>query len=291
MAEILGVLAAVLSSMFGGTSIVATRYIVGVLDPLAIGTFRFGLGFAFLLPIALAAREKWPQRRDWPGVLGLGLLFFALFPFLFNWSLAFTTAARAALALSTMPLLTMATAAALGIEAFTARKAIGVAIATAGVTVALISGLREAPPDAWKGDLLMVAAALSMSLYNVWSKPFIARSGPMSFAAAGMAVGAATLIVLSLSRDAFAPVPQFGPGEWGAVLYLGIFGGALTFFLWAFALGRTTPTRVAISVTINPIIAGIAGAALLHEPLSWNLVLGLVAVGLGIWITTATSLR
>ena len=50
------------------------------------------------------------------------MLFFALFPILFNASLIFTTAARGALALSTLPLLTMLVGAALGSEALTAAQ-------------------------------------------------------------------------------------------------------------------------------------------------------------------------
>ena len=57
---------------------------------------------------------------------GLGVLYFALFPILFNASLIFTTAARGSLALSTLPLLTMLVGAALGSEALTARKTAGV---------------------------------------------------------------------------------------------------------------------------------------------------------------------
>src|SRR5262249_24343296 len=56
-------------------------------------------------------------------------------------SIAYTTAARASLALSTLPLLTMVTAAALGIEKLTWRKSAGVAIAVAGVR----GGARERP--------------------------------------------------------------------------------------------------------------------------------------------------
>ena len=52
MGEIWGVMAAVLSSGLGGTAIGATRYLVNALDPLAIGSFRFGIGFLLLLPIA-----------------------------------------------------------------------------------------------------------------------------------------------------------------------------------------------------------------------------------------------
>src|SRR5436190_17211391 len=172
-----GVLAAVLSSGLGGTSIGATRYLVNAIDPLAIGSFRFGIGFVLLLPVALLQGRRWPARRDWPAVAGLGLLFFAVFPLLFNASLIFTTAARGALALSTLPLLTMVVGAALGSEALTARKSIGVVTATLGVALALLSGLASAPSGAWRGDLLMIAVALCMALYSIWSKPFIARSG------------------------------------------------------------------------------------------------------------------
>jgi len=291
MGEGWGVLAAVLSSGLGGTSIGATRYLVNAIDPLAIGSFRFGIGFLLLLPVALLqGGVEWP-RQDWPGVAGLGVLYFALFPILFNASLIFTTAARGALALSTLPLLTMVVGAALGSEALTARKSLGVVIATLGVAIALLSGLASAPLGAWRGDLLMVGAALCMAIYSIWSKPFIARSGPIPFTTMSMGVGAACLIVISCCRGSFTPVAAFGTPQWLAATYLGAFGSALTFSLWAFALARTTPTRVAISVTVNPVAASLVGAILLHEPIGWNLVGGIVTVFAGIWIATTAGRR
>jgi drug/metabolite transporter (DMT)-like permease len=289
MGEISGVLAAILSSGLGGTSIGATRFVRNAIDPLAIGAFRFGLGFVFLLPVVLMQRGQWPPRKDWPGVAGLGLLFFGLFPLLFNASLIFTTAARGALALSTLPVLTMVVGATLGVEPLTARKTMGVLIATFGVGIALASGLASAPEGAWRGDALMVAAAFCMALYNVWSKPFIRRSGPIPFTTMGMGVGALCLVMVAWARDSFDPVAAFGQSQWVAVIYLGFFGSAVTFYLWAFALGRTTPTRVAISVTVNPITAALMGAVLLDEPIRLNLVVGLIAVFIGIWIATTAG--
>jgi drug/metabolite transporter (DMT)-like permease len=289
MGEGWGVLAAVLSSGLGGTSVAATRYLVNAIDPLAIGSFRFGIGFLLLLPVARLQGGCWPMRRDWPGVAGLGVLYFALFPILFNASLIFTTAARGALALSTLPLLTMLLGAALGSEVMTARKSVGVLITMLGVAIALLSGLASAPPGAWRGDLLMVGAAMCMALYSIWSRPFIARSGPISFTTVSMGVGSVCLILISCWHGSFAPVAAFGMPQWLAAIYLAGFGGALTFYLWAFALQRTTPTRVAISVTVNPITASLVGAALLHEPLHWNLIGGIVTVLVGIWIATTTS--
>lgn len=289
MAEVWGVLAAVLSSSLGGTSIGATRYLVGAIDPLAIGSFRFGIGFAFLFPLALLRGGPWPPPRDWPGVAALGLLFFALFPILFNASLIFTTAARGALALSTLPLLTMVVGAALGSETMTWRKSAGVLVAMAGVALALLSGLSSAPPGAWRGDLLMIAAALCMALYSIWSKALVRRSGPIPFTTMAMGVGAAALIAMAGLCGSFAPVRAFEAPQWLAAVYLGAIGSALAFYLWAFALERTTPTRVAISVTVNPITASLVGSVLLGEPLSWTLTAGILTVVAGIWIATTTA--
>ncbi|MEJ0069377.1 MAG: hypothetical protein WDO24_12355 [Pseudomonadota bacterium] len=42
-------------------------------------------------------------------------------------------------------------------------------------------------------------------------------------------------------------------------------------------------------MTVNPITAALVGALLLDEPVRWNLVVGLVAVFVGIWVATAVS--
>jgi drug/metabolite transporter (DMT)-like permease len=66
-------------------------------------------------------------------------------------------------------------------------------------------------------------------------------------------------------------------------------GGALAFILWVMALQRTTPTLVANTMTVNPIAAGLLAAQLVGEPITLNLVLGLVAVFAGIWIATISG--
>jgi drug/metabolite transporter (DMT)-like permease len=286
LGEALGVLAAMLSSALGGAAVAATRYVAGAIDPIALASFRFGIGVVLLWPIALLRRSAWPTRSDRPATLALGLLFFALFPLLFNASLAHTTAARGALALSTLPLQTMVAAAALGVEPLTPRKTAGVLIAMAGVALALLTGIAHAPRQAWRGDLLMLGAAACMALYNVWSRPIIQRSSPIAFTTLAMAIGAAATIVISAWCGGYVGVTSFGLPQWGALAYLGVFGGAVGFFLWAFALGRTTPTLVALSVTVNPLTAALVASLVLDEPIRWNLVAGLVIVLLGILVST-----
>jgi drug/metabolite transporter (DMT)-like permease len=287
MKQQLGVLAAALSSALGGMAAAATRFAISTTDPITLAALRFGLGFAFLLPLSLLLRSKWPRGRDWIGVGLLGLLFFAVFFVIYNAALSYTTAGRGSLALSTLPLMTMAAAAALGVEGMSTRKTVGVLIAMGGVAMALAAGLSNAPDGAWRGDLMMAGGTSCMALYNVWSRPFIARSSPLTFLTGGMGVGAICLALVAGWQGGLASAGGLGRAEWLAVLYLGLGGAAANFFLWVWALERTTPTRVASTITVSPVTAAIVAAGLLGEPVGLNLVLGVAAVCAGIWIASA----
>jgi drug/metabolite transporter (DMT)-like permease len=261
--------------------------VIGATDPVTLAAFRFGIGFLLILPIALALRSRWPQGRDWIGVALLGVFFFSFFFVVYNVAMRYTSAARGSLALCTLPLVTMVVAALLGREALTARKTLGVVIAVGGVGLALATGLADAPAGAWRGDLTMAAGTLCMAFYNVWSRPFMARSSLLGFLAAGMGFGGGCSTLLAWWSGGLAAVAlAFGPAQWTAVIVLGVFGGAAAFYLWVFALQRTTPTRVANTMTVNPVAASLLAAVLVGEPIGANLLAGIVAIGAGIWIAS-----
>ena len=291
MTEGIGVLMAMLSSSIGGGATAFIRYLVAVTDPVTLAALRFGSGFLLLLPIAFWRSSPWPRGGDWPGVIGLGVLFFGLCFGLFNWALSFTTASRGALAMSTLPLLTMIAGAVLGVERLTARKSAGVIIAVGGVALALLAGLASAPAGAWRGDLIVVGAALCMALYSVWSRPFIRRSSALAFVTASMGAGSGCLAIIAALHGGYAAVASYGAAQWLALLYLGAIASSLSFFLWVSALERTTPTRVAATLTLNPITASILAVFLLGEPIGANLVAGIAAVLAGIWIASTETRR
>lgn len=281
---------AIVSSCLGGSAAAVTRYLVDSADVVTLAILRWGIGFLCVLPVAVLLRVKWPARADWPAVAALGVCFFGLFFVLYNTALAYTTAARASLALSTLPVQTMLVGALLGIEPLSLRKSLGVAIAMLGVLVALASGLSAAPAGAWRGELIMVGAVLCMAFYNVWSRRFIERASALGFLCVGMGAGAAALILVGVITGRMAVLAHFDTAQWIAGVYLGVGGGALAFILWVLALQRTTPTLVANTMTVNPIAAGLLAAQLVGEPVTLNLVGGLVAVFAGIFIAT-TGMR
>ncbi|SFH69238.1 DMT family transporter [Bradyrhizobium sp. cf659] len=288
MGEWAGVAIALASSSLGGTAAAITRYLVGGADPVLLAILRWGIGFLCLLPCALLLGVRWPQRPDWPAVALLGICFFGLFFILYNIAVSYTTAARASLALATLPLHTMVVGAILGVERLTARKIIGVGIAVLGVAAALAAGLAQRPPGAWRGELIMTGAVFCMAFYNVLSRPLMQRSSALGFLTVGMGAGAVVLVLAGLVKGSFAALDHFTTAQWIAGIYLGA-GGALAFILWVMALARATPTRVANTMTVNPIAATLLAALLIGEPITPNLLVGLLAVFAGIWIATSEA--
>jgi len=106
-----------------------------------------------------------------------------------------------------------------------------------------------------------------------------------------MGFGAAALTLAGVATGRISVLADFGPPQWIAGVYLGVGGGALAFILWVLALQRATPTQVANTMTLNPIAAALLATQLVDEPITLNLVIGVIAVCLGIWIATTVAAK
>jgi drug/metabolite transporter (DMT)-like permease len=67
------------------------------------------------------------------------------------------------------------------------------------------------------------------------------------------------------------------------VLFIG-FSSGVGYFLWLWALGHASPTRVTAFLALSPITAALLGGLLLHEPVTTGSLLGLALVALGLWV-------
>jgi drug/metabolite transporter (DMT)-like permease len=291
MSEWLGVGAALLGSFLGGTASAGTRYAVGAIDPLAVVGVRYGIGALFLLPFAAHSLRKLRGSKDVYAVAALGVAFFAVYPYLFALAFAYTTAARGALVLSTMPLMTLAFALLFRQERFSYTRLLGIVIALGGLAFALSPKLEAAARDARRGDLIMIAAAFVQAICNVLSRPYIKRFGALPFTALALCAGAALLAAVSLATGVFAPLAALGAAAWIVLIYLGVVGCAFLWVLWSYGIQLASPSLVALTVTVNALTASFLGAVFLSEPVGREFAVGFIAVLVGIAVATNTLRR
>ncbi|HEX6978514.1 MAG TPA: DMT family transporter [Alphaproteobacteria bacterium] len=286
--QLLPTFASVLATVLGGSAIVATRLAVGdgQPDPLAFSVLRYVGASAVMIAIAFATLGR-RFRIIGPGlvpIMGLGVLQFALFGWLFTASLRYVPSARGGLIFATMPILTLGMAVLLGRERLTAAKIVGAALACGGVAFALGEGALATGPEVWKGDAMMFGAALAGSTYNVLSGIYLRNMAALGMVAIQLPVGAVVLLAVLVASGDLSGLVALSATEWGAAIYVATLGGAASFYLWIWALERIAPSRVAVTVTFNPVSAALLGAFVLGEPLTWRMLAGLAGIVAGIAI-------
>lgn len=284
--------AAAVASICFGASVVATRFVVPQTSPVVLAFLRYALATACLLLVL--------RRRAFPAMTGpdrfrlvvLGVLFFAVFPWSFSAALTHLPAAQVALIVATNPLVTLALSVWRGIERLSARVIMGQLLALAGLVVALMptggdtADARGIGTPSWAGYAEIGVTVLCGAIYNVWSRPLLARYEAMAITAQSMLVGTVALAPLAFAQGFIERLPAVTPAGWLTILFLGTAGGAIGFGLWIWALRHSTPSRVAVFLAVNPMTAILLGVLLLGEPAGPRLLLALGAVIGGIQLAS-----
>lgn len=269
-----------------GAAMVATRFVVGQTDPASLAMLRYIVGFLCLLPpLLLAGQSMRFERKDVAPIALLGIIQFGALIALLNYGLQFIPAARAALIFACFPLLTMVIAAALGRERFGLAKTAGVLLTILGVGVALGEKAlaRSGAESAWLGEAAVLASTFCGALCSVLYRPYVQKYQTLPVSAFAMLASVVFLAFLAFGEGFFTTPLRFTAAGWGAVLFIG-FSSGIGYFLWLWALGHASPTRVTAFLSLSPITAALLGALLLGEPITAGALAGLALVALGLWV-------
>ena len=270
-----------------GASVVATRVVVQDMSPLSLAFLRFGQGglLLFLFLVIGARNLLRVQLHDLPFLALLGAILFAVFPVTFNAGFRFTEASRGAIMLSTMPLWSAWLARGIRKERLIPRQVGGILLTIAGVGLVLTErGLTwEGTSWAIAGDGLLLLTALLGATHGVMVPRALDRYSALTVTTYTMVFGALFLLPAALAQGlSFQSLAQLDGKAAALILFLGIFGGTVGYFLWTFGFSRLTPTQVTVYVNLNPVVATILGAVLLAERLTLLFTMGFVAVLTGV---------
>ena len=124
----------------------------------------------------------------------------------------------------------------------------------------------------------MLMAALIVSIYSIFAKPYIMKYGGIYFTSVVMLIGVVCLMAVCQLIGKPVQIPDFSMIDWGVMAFLGVIGAAIQFTSYIWALGRITPSTAGISLTLAPISAFIFAWPVLGEEISYQAILGLILV-------------
>jgi len=252
-----------------------TRLAVGQISGFDIGIFRTVGGGLLALPIILIFRLRGPQSlADW-GLLAVSAFgCFLGFPILFSLGTEYTSASHAALIMATLPLFTGGIGMLLERRAPRAAWFVGSAIAVVGEAVLALSGKRPATGDSSLiGDALVLLSCIAFAFGVVAGARLTARINPWSATFWGIAMASACLIPLAVMRGPAIAWTTLSATTWAALFHLTVGATILAYVAWFWALSRGGIARIAPLQFVQPGLALLFAAAIVHEPLPPQLAL------------------
>jgi drug/metabolite transporter (DMT)-like permease len=252
--------------VWGATPIV-TRLALDDLPPLVVACMRTVLAGLLAVPLLVAMRQRVPAQTRPRVLLGISAATgFVIFPIVYTEGQQHTSALHGVMILAALPIFTGAYAAVVFRRRPSRAWVIGSGVALAGEVV-LIGGRGASASDAsLGGDLLVLAAALCVSLGYV-AGAMLPPRGFSSLATTlwGVLLGTfvvAPLLVMVLGRDG---LPEGSATAWGAVVFLAVVTSILGYLGWYWALDRGGIARIATLQFTQPISGFLLAAVVLGE--------------------------
>ena len=246
--------------------------------PITLVAFRALFGLLFGIVVILIQRVRLPRDlKTWSALLLLGLTNVAIPFFLISWGEQSIDSGVASILDATVPLFTIVIAHfLLKDDKMTMPKVLGLLVGFAGVVV-LISADITSSKNSVAGQAAVVLASAFYAISSILVRkqtedvPGILRSAiPLVSASAVMWM--ATLLVESPVK-----FPSLGL-TWTALLFMGVFGSGLAFVMAYYLIHEIGPTRTTMVTYLFPLGGVVLGIAILHEPLTWQLVAGAILI-------------
>lgn len=255
--------------------------------PENLALLRYLTASVILAGYALVTRMPLPARRDWPALIGLGLAGFTIYNVALNLGETSLPAGTASLIIASAPIFVALMAGLFYRERLPGLGWLGIGLSVAGVAVISVdfkAGLTLTP-----SALLVLAAALAQAIYTVSQKPLLRRYSPIQLTSYAIWAGTACLLVFA--PRLWADAAHAAPAASLAVVYMGVFPGAIGYVSWSYVLSHLQVSRAGSFLYLVPAVAIVIAWFWLGEAPAFTALLGGVLVVAGVMLVNLLRQR
>ncbi len=263
------------------SAFVAIRHLGETFSPGALSLGRLLVGSVALGVVLLTRGWVRPTRREWLGLVVIGLLWFGLYNVALNAGERRVDAGTAAMLIQLSPVLVAVLAAIFLKERATVFLGIGLVVAFAGVVLIAtsVSGHGDSDPI---GVFLCLVSAAAYAVSLVVQKPVVGRLPAIQVTWTACTVGA--LACLPFAGGLASQAASASPADLLWVVYLGAFPTAIAFSTYAFALSFMSAGSLSVTTYLVPPITVLLSWVFLAEaPPTMAYVGGVLALA-GVWL-------
>jgi drug/metabolite transporter (DMT)-like permease len=262
-----------------GVNFAVSKYILERIGAGSFMFFRFSLlpllGMT-LLVIVFRGRlaMTWPRREDLPRFIACALIGHAVHIAAVVHGMNLSTAFSSSLVLTSGPIFTLAILALLGAERLRASQVAGTAVACVGMALFLSDKFAGGFAQAGVGDLLLLVAALSFSLYIILVQPLVKRYGTLIVLSYTLLFAAPPILALTVKSFVDLDPAQLTAGVWIGLFWALVVSSFCGWLMWTWVNAVRGVARSAPFNYLMPPIAGVVAWLTLGEAFTWLKILG-----------------
>lgn len=263
------------------------RAMGGHVPPLTVSAIRWLIPALLIWPwVHPHLKRDWPAiRAHWKIMLWLGLTGGALFTALQYVGLQYTAALNVSVFNSLVPVLIVATGAALFRDRVSLRQIGGIALSSLGVMAIIAHGRFETLLNLgfnW-GDLIILFNMIVFSVYAACLRQ-LPRIHPLSFLFLLAAISTVTTLPFAVWEAMSGYTLQLNLLTIGSIAYVSIFPSLVAFAAWNRGVELIGANRSGPFLHLVPVCTALVGGAVLGEHLAAYHVAGFVLIIAGVWL-------
>jgi drug/metabolite transporter (DMT)-like permease len=269
-----------------GTHIVV-KSITETLAPSSILMLRSAIASLLYIIWILFRKKQYLRidKKDIPIAILLGILNIPINQYLFFIGVHLSTAPNAGLAYALTPAFVLVIAVLFLKESHNWKKILGVAIAIGGDVVIMLEHGINFSSDYFIGNVLLLLASFSWSLYTVLGRDFTRKYGAIYATALSMIIGFIFYIPVFLLMHDKLNISGITTINWLQILYIGILTSGASYLIWLYALKKMEASKLAVFSNLQPIFTIILAMIFLGTHLTMPFVIGGVLIIGGVVLT------
>lgn len=290
-----GYLALAITSTVWGTTWVASK--IGVetkLPALQMAYIRqfFG-GICFVLFFMLYKKMSLPTRKEFVWLLIMALLMFVVANGLSTWSLQYIPTGLSSLIGALYPLsVVIIEMVFYKSKNMTVLTFIGLLLGISGIGIVFYENAFQQHQAGFVfGVVLSVAAMLAWSVGSI----FIVRNrtslNPYYATGWQMLISSFILFILAETTQPTIPFKSITVTAWGAITYLVLAGSLLAFIAFIYSMKKLPAAISSLYAYINPLVAMVTAAIVLHEKLTIYILWGAIVTLAGVFLVNYSLKR
>ncbi len=269
-----------------GYSWVLMKMGLGYMEPFTLAVWRCGIAAVTMLIYLKSRSIALPHPRRWPDFMAVGLFQTTLLFGLMLSGMKYVTAGKTSVLLYTMPVWTILLVNFYLKEKINTRQWTGVLLGSAGILSILGWDLiSKQDPDIVLGEMLIIIAAISWAVSNIWVKKRMSGENIYSLSALQLSFGTIGLLMISVPTHGVLNI------EWTLnsayiLLFTGLIASAVDFTIWFYLIKKLDINITTFSSMLVPVLGLFFDWLLLGSGLDWGMVTGGALIFAGIYMVS-----